>query len=78
MRAEDWLGFRDPDEITYRKYVTLQDEQETVIEKVLDEYGPAGHDASLPAGWVECLATLFTPTRFPVHALQSAPRTWDR
>jgi toluene monooxygenase system protein E len=70
LRADDWLGFRDPDQMTYRKYVTMQDEQETVIEGVLDEYGPAGHDASLPAPWVDCLATLFTPTRFPVHALQ--------
>ena len=70
LRADDWDGFRDPDEITYRTYVTMQDEQETVVEGVLDEYGPAGHDASLPEGWVECLATLFTPTRFPVHALQ--------
>jgi toluene monooxygenase system protein E len=70
LRADDWGGFRDPDEITYRKYVTMQDEQETVVEGVLDEYGPAGHDASLPERWVECLATLFTPTRFPVHALQ--------
>jgi toluene monooxygenase system protein E len=70
LQAEDWLGFRDPDQITYRKYVTIQDEQETVIEGILDEYGPAGHDASLPGRWVECLATLFTPTRFPVHALQ--------
>jgi toluene monooxygenase system protein E len=70
LRADDWRGFRDPDEMTYRKYVTMQDEQETVVEGVLDEYGPAKHDASLPERWVECLATLFTPTRFPVHALQ--------
>jgi hypothetical protein len=70
LRADDWRGFRDPDQITYRKYVTMQDEQETVVERVLDEYGPAGHDASLPEQWVEGLATLFTPTRFPVHALQ--------
>jgi toluene monooxygenase system protein E len=70
LQAEDWRGFRDPDEITYRKYVTMQDEQETVIEGILDEYGPAGHDAVLPQEWVECLAALFTPTRFPVHALQ--------
>jgi toluene monooxygenase system protein E len=70
LRAPDWRGFRDPDEITYRKYVTMQDEQETVVEGILDEYGPAGHDALLPPEWVECLGTLFTPTRFPVHALQ--------
>ena len=70
LQADDWRGFRDPDEITYRTYVTMQDEQETAVERVLDEYGSAGHDASLPPQWAECLATLFTPTRFPVHALQ--------
>ncbi len=70
LQADDWLGFRDPDRLTYRTYVTMQDEQETVVERVLDEYGPAGHDASLPGRWAEGLATLFTPTRFPVHALQ--------
>jgi toluene monooxygenase system protein E len=70
LQAGDWLGFRDPDRLTYRTYVVMQDQQETVVENVLDEYGPAGHDASLPRRWVECLASLFTPTRFPVHALQ--------
>jgi toluene monooxygenase system protein E len=70
LQADDWRGFRDPDQMIYRKYVTMQDEQETAVERILDEYGSAGHDASLPQRWVECLATLFTPTRFPVHALQ--------
>jgi toluene monooxygenase system protein E len=70
LRADDWLGFRDPDEMTYRKYVTMQDEQETVVEGVLDQYGPAHHDASLADRWVQGLAALLTPTRFPVHALQ--------
>lgn len=70
LQADDWVGFRDPDEITYRRYVTMQDEQETVVKGVLDEYGPARYDASLPKRWVEGLAVLFTPTRFPVHALQ--------
>jgi toluene monooxygenase system protein E len=70
LRADDWLGFRDPDEITYRKYVTMQDQQETAVEVVLDEYGPAQHDASLSDQWAQGLAALFTPTRFPIHALQ--------
>jgi toluene monooxygenase system protein E len=70
LRADDWRGFRDPDQMIYRKYVTMQDEQETAVERILDEYGSAGHDASLAQPWVQCLATLFTPTRFPVHALQ--------
>ncbi len=37
LQADDWLGFRDPDELTYRTYVTMQDEQETVVE------GPTAH-----------------------------------
>jgi toluene monooxygenase system protein E len=70
LQAPDWTGFRDPDELTYRKYVTMQDEQETVIEGVLDEYGAAEHDQSLPADWVAFLSRVFTPTRYPAHALQ--------
>src|SRR6185312_397047 len=71
LQADDWLGFRDPDEITYRKYVTMQDEQETAVEVVLDEYGPAQHDASLSGQWAESLAALFTSTR-----CRCAPPTW--
>jgi toluene monooxygenase system protein E len=70
LQAGAWLGFRDPDTMIYRKYVTMQDEQETAVEVILDEYGPARHDAALPEAWLDGLATLFTPTRFPVHALQ--------
>ena len=70
LQADDWTAFRDPDELTYRKYVTMQDEQETVVEGVLDEYGSAQHDETLSESWHGCLGTLFTPTRFPVHAFQ--------
>jgi toluene monooxygenase system protein E len=70
LSAEDWNGFRDPDEITYRKYVTMQDEQETVVEGILDEFGKVNHDASLSPQWVQVLATVFTPMRYPNHVLQ--------
>jgi hypothetical protein len=63
LQAHDWLGFRDPDQVTYRKYVTMQDEQETAVERILDEYGAAGHDASLSQPWVECLARTAAPPR---------------
>ena len=46
LSAEDWNGFRDPDELTYRKNVTMQDEQETVVEGILDEFGKVNHDAN--------------------------------
>jgi toluene monooxygenase system protein E len=70
LQADDWDGFRDPDELTYRKYVTLQDEQETVTEGILDEFAGVDHDARLSPEWVQVLATVFTPMRYPTHGLQ--------
>jgi toluene monooxygenase system protein E len=70
LSTEDWHGFRDPDELTYRKYVTMQDEQETVIEGILDEFGKVNHDASLSPHWLRVLSTFFTPMRYPAHAFQ--------
>src|SRR5258706_9145932 len=57
LSVEDWNGFRDPDEVTYRKYVTMQDEQETVVEGILDEFGKVKHDAALSPQWMQVLAT---------------------
>jgi toluene monooxygenase system protein E len=70
LSAEDWHGFRDPDELTYRKYVTMQDEQETVVEGILDEFGKISHDANLSPQWLRVLSTVFTPMRYPAHAIQ--------
>jgi hypothetical protein len=70
LQAEDWHGFRDPDELTYRKYVTMQDEQETVVEGVMDEFGKVNHDASLSPQWLQALSTVFTPMRYPAHVFQ--------
>lgn len=70
LSAEDWHGFRDPDELTYRKYVTMQDEQETVVEGILDEFGKINHDANLSPQWLRVLSTVFTPMRYPAHTIQ--------
>lgn len=70
VQVDDWNDFRDPDEMTYRKYVTLQDEEETVVEGVLDEYAGVEHDAKTPRRWLDALAQTFVPTRYLVHGLQ--------
>lgn len=70
LSADDWLGFRDPDAVTYRSYVTAQDQQETLVAGILDEYATAGRDAGLSPQWRATLAALFTPLRFPFHGLQ--------
>ena len=70
--VEDWNAFRDPDEITYRRYVTMQDEQETVVASLLEEYSDAGHDKTHSPAWRSCLAKLFAPARYSAHAMQMA------
>ena len=70
LQVEDWNGFRDPDEITYRRYVTIQDGHQTIVAGLLERYADAGHDRSHSLAWRTCLAKLFTPSRYPVHAIQ--------
>jgi len=62
--------FRDPDEMIYRTYTTLQDGQETYIEGLLDEYNELGHDAGLDGDWLSILQRLYTPGRYLVHTVQ--------
>jgi toluene monooxygenase system protein E len=70
LRVDDWLGFRDPDELTYRSYVAMQSQQESVVAGILEEYAAAGRDRTLAPGWCATLAALFAPLRFPLHGLQ--------
>ena len=70
VQVPDWHQFRDPDEMTYRKYVTAQDEQESMLKGVLDQYDSTAHDSEITAPWLDTLAHLLVPTRYPVHGLQ--------
>jgi toluene monooxygenase system protein E len=70
LAVDDWNGFRDPDALTYRKYVAMQDGQENAVAAALDEYSDAGHDKTLSPGWLDTLQLLFSVTRFPLHGCQ--------
>lgn len=70
LQLEDWEVFRDPDQLTYRAYVARQAAQETKVAGLMDSYTSIGHDQSLSPEWVEILRTLYTPIRYPSHALQ--------
>ena len=72
LALDDWQVWRDPDELTYRRYVTVQDEQEAVTRRLLDEYSNAGHDKTHSPQWRATLATLFAPQRYATHAVQLA------
>ena len=70
LTVDDWSGFRDPDALTYRKYVAMQDGQESAVTAAVDEYSDAGHDKTLPPAWLDSLQVLFSATRFPLHGCQ--------
>ncbi|MHA6779860.1 toluene hydroxylase [Pseudonocardia saturnea] len=70
LKVEDWNAFRDPDQLTYRTYVGLQDDEETKAEGLLTQYAEAGADATLSEGWVSVLGRVFAPARYPLHGAQ--------
>lgn len=72
LRHDDWHAFRDPEEITYRRYNIIQEGQENYVFEVLNRFSNEGHDAGLDPEWMEVLARLYTPGRFLFHGVQMA------
>ena len=70
LQHPDWEGFRDPDEMIYRVYTRIQDQQEQYVDGLLDEHNEIGHDATLTDAWLDALERLYTPRRFLQMALQ--------
>jgi toluene monooxygenase system protein E len=70
LRCDDWDGFRDPDQYTYREYCARQDEKEVVVRELCSEFHDRGHDGTLGKEWVNTLRTVFTPARYPLHGMQ--------
>ncbi|HSV84861.1 MAG TPA: toluene hydroxylase [Ramlibacter sp.] len=67
-----WLdAFRDPDQMTYRKYTQAMDEQETYVDGLLTHYSQVqASDAALSQEALDLLATAMTPARYLGHGLQ--------
>lgn len=70
LQHPDWNKFRDPDQLTYRAYMTMQDGQEEYVDGLLREHAERSHDKDLSADWVKVLALLYTPLRYVQGALQ--------
>jgi hypothetical protein len=68
LKVADWDMFRDPDQLTYRAYVKGQDENETVLDGMLLEFG-ALPEQSPPRAVLDLLQTCLTPTRYLAHGL---------
>ena len=70
LQTDDWEGFRDPHQLTYRAYVERQAVREAYLDNLVDEFERCNHDAGLERQWVQVLDRLYLPARFPMHALQ--------
>ena len=70
LSVQDWNEFRDPDQVTYRKYNTMQDQQETYVDGLLAEFTSKNSDHSLTPAAVDLLAHVLTPSRYLSHGLQ--------
>jgi hypothetical protein len=66
LSVKDWNAFRDPDQLTYRKYVTCQDKSETYLDAIIQEFDRIGRAESRPGFLQTCL----TPSRYLAHGLQ--------
>lgn len=66
LTVQDWNAFRDPDQLTYREYVTCQDKSETYLDAVIREFARIGRAESEP----EFLQACLTPSRYLAHGQQ--------
>jgi hypothetical protein len=70
LTVPDWDAFRDPDAVTYGSYVAGQDDQETYVEGLLEQFDRDGYEQSLRPPALDLLAAALTPSRYLAHALQ--------
>ncbi len=69
--VSDWNAFRDPDELTYRKYCQLQDEQETYVDGLLYDFTEVKKaDTGLSDNALQFLQLAMTPCRYLGHGEQ--------
>ncbi|HSV38880.1 MAG TPA: toluene hydroxylase [Nocardioidaceae bacterium] len=70
LKVEDWDAFRDPDSVTYGTYVAGQDDQETYVEGLLEQFDNDGYDEALSAEALALLFRVLTPSRYLAHGQQ--------
>jgi Methane/Phenol/Toluene Hydroxylase len=64
-------SFRDPDQMTYRKYTQAMDEQEIYVDGLLQNYSDVQRsDHKLAPAALDLLAAVLTPARYLGHGLQ--------
>jgi toluene monooxygenase system protein E len=72
LRCSDWERFADPRQTTYTSYVEIQQAAETFVDGVLRCIDESSYDRHLSGRWLDLLARLLAPLRYPLHGLQMA------
>lgn len=70
LKVGDWNAFRDPDAVTYGSYVAMQDDQETYVEGLLEQFDREDYNAGLAGEALDYLALTVMPCRYLAHAEQ--------
>jgi toluene monooxygenase system protein E len=70
FQVEDWEQFRDPRRLTYRDYVSMQDEHEIYVDHLVDRAEQEDVASRYSPEWVATLRSFLIPIRFPLHVLQ--------
>lgn len=71
LRLDALDAFRDPDQMTYRKYTQAMDQQETYIDGLLQQYSDVVEsDRTLSPDCIAFLASALSPARYLGHGLQ--------
>lgn len=66
----DFEAFRDPDEVTYERYVTHQDEAENFVDGIVTRLEQDDGDAAASPDLLAYHGRVTAPTRYLVHGLQ--------
>lgn len=72
LSCDDWDSFDDPRAVTYAGYVAQRRDREVFIDELFRSAATAEDDRALSREWLQLLARLLGPLRYPCHGLQMA------
>lgn len=70
LSSNRWDEFADPRATTYTKYVELQRDAESHVNRLLASAEEPEYEKNVVPGWIESLGRILSPLRFLCHGLQ--------
>lgn len=70
VEAGGWHDYADPHELVYWKYISMMDEEELFVDKLLEQIVATKHDTRLAEEVLAFYRDFYDPTRFLWHAMQ--------